>query len=245
MRIVSIYRYALSIQFTVHYSTSILMFHAQLGRQQGMTKTTILLLPPLLLVVLLTPSPCHGWGLLSQTIAAAVVSSLSLGSIDQQQLLQSLKPPTEETPQIVLPSRGLDSNDKESEVVQPLVQGLVYLTSPQQSRPVGSDFLILEVRNGNNWDGKDNNRNEVVAGAKIPVSRIRFPMQFVMSEKNILPGQTVGENDLLVDARICPSATSCSAEDATLKATGISKMISNLPGSDGRSIRAAASLGLR
>ncbi|KAI2500140.1 hypothetical protein MHU86_14346 [Fragilaria crotonensis] len=211
-----------------------------------MTTTRILLLPPLLLVVLLTPYSCHGWGLLSQTIAAAVVSSLSLGNgIDQQQLLQSLKPPTEETPQIVLPSRSQDSNDKNTELVQPLVQGLVYLTSPQQSRPVGSDFLILEIRNGNHEGDKDSHINVVVAGAKIPVSRIRFPMQFAMSEKNILPGQTVGENDLLVDARICPSAASCSADEATFKARGIAKMISNLPGSEGRSMRAAASLGLR
>lgn len=204
-----------------------------------MTWTTLLLL----LVVLLTPAPCHGWGLVSNTIAAAVLSSLSLldgdGS-DRRQLLESLQPPTPETPQIVLPSKTIQDTNSNDRRAQPLVQGLVYLTNPQQSRQrlETSDVLVLEVRNGVHDVA-------VAAGAKIPLSRIRFPMQFAMSEKNILEGQKLGDKDLFIQAKICPATTNCMDDDATLKATGIAKMISNLPGSDGRSIRASASLGLQ
>ena len=186
---------------------------------------------------------CQAWGILSPTIAAAVVSSLlSFHEGDQSQLLQSLRPPTEDMPQIVMPSgQGLSNTDRNQEV-QPLIQGLVYLTQPQ-IRPLPTDFLILEVRNV----GKDDDVDEdvLVAGAKIPMTRIRFPLQFAMSEKNVLAGQTLGMNDLIMDAKICPTPTSCTKTDATLTARGIAKMISNVPGTDGMSIRAGASLGLR
>ena len=216
------------------------------------TKTVLMFL----LVLLITFPSSHGWGgLVSQTIVAAVVSSLSLldGDADRRQLMESLRPPTLDMPQIVLPRKQDNNNNYNSksnennendELVQPLVQGLVYLSNPQQSRSLlgTTDVLVLEIRNVMNDVA-------VVAGAKIPISRIRFPMQFAMSQKNVLAGQKLGEKDLFVQAKICPSVTatttSCSDEDATLKATGIAKMISNLPGSDGRSMRAGASLGLK
>ena len=180
---------------------------------------------------------CQAWGLLSQTIAAAVLSSLSFHEGDQSQFLKSLRPPTEDMPQIVMPS-GQDQSAGSNKEVQPLVQGLVYLTQPQM-RPLSTDFLVLEVRNAGAEE-------VVVAGAKIPIARIRFPLQFAMSEKNILSGQTLGkDDDLIVDAKICPSSMSCPATDATFTARGIAKMISNIPGTDGMSMRAGASLGLR
>ena len=185
-----------------------------------------------LLLLLLAPSPCQAWGLLSSTFAAAVLTSLPLN--DGQQLLKSLTPPTDTMPQIVMPPRAQDVGGDKDEI-QPIVQGLVYLTN-QQLRPMSTDFLVLEVRTTG---------DAIVAGAKIPISRVRFPMQFAMSEKNILPGKQMVNNDLLVDAKVCPSPTTCAEEDASFKAKGIAKMISNLPGSDGTSMRAGASLGLR
>jgi hypothetical protein len=126
---------------------------------------------------------------------------------------------------------------------QPLVQGLVYLTNPRQVRPDPSDVLILSVRSAAPGAGADD--SPVLAGAKIPVSRLRFPVSFAMSEKNILPGKTLSSGDLLVDAKICPSVTPCSQEAASFQAKGIAKVISNIPGLDGSSMRAAASLGLK
>lgn len=185
----------------------------------------------LLLLLLFLPS-CQAWSTLLAKSIAAVVLATTISVDDQQELLKSLKAPTEDTPQIILPRSDIQDQNL------PLVQGLVYLSNPQLVRPLPSDMLILTVRD---WTAPD----QVLAGAKVPVSRIRFPFSFAMSERNVVPGKSLSEKDLLINAKLCPSATPCSDEEASLKADGIAKLVRNLPGSDGASIRAGASLGLK
>lgn len=203
------------------------------------TMTSFRFLSALLLVVV-APS-CSAWAplWLSKSIAVAVLSSLSLND-DPDELMRSLKAPTDDTPQIVMPSRQADGSKNTNDANAPLVQGLVYMSNPRQERPDISDVLILTVR--------DVDKETVLAGAKIPVSRLRLPLSFSMYDKNVLPGQILNgqTGDLIVNAKICPSTTLCSEEEASFQATGIAKVITNLPGlDDGTTMRAAASLGLK
>jgi hypothetical protein len=109
------------------------------------------------------------------------------------------------------------------------------------------DTIVLTVRATNHFDAG------VLAGAKIPVSKIRFPLQFSMFPQNLLvtPEQweEVKNDDLLVQAKICPegaSALPCPDAETIMRAEGIAKAIRNLPGlEEGTQIRAAASIQLQ
>mmetsp|Transcript_7413 Transcript_7413/g.11235 ORF Transcript_7413/g.11235 Transcript_7413/m.11235 type:complete len:239 (+) Transcript_7413:131-847(+) len=172
------------------------------------------------------------------------VTTLSSQEI-QQKLGASLQLPTEDTPQIRLPQNFQPSPD---DGPQPIVQGLVYLVRPNSEiRPYSTDTLVLTA-------GSLTAPDEVLAGAKIPVSRLRFPTSFRMYKENILSGKTSQWSDLeesgeiLVKAKICPEGVPlpCSDDESTLKAQGVSKMVRNLPGlTDGTNFRAAASLPLQ
>lgn len=184
------------------------------------------------LILLFLPC-CNAWSTwLGNSVAAAALATTISVTDPQEDLIKSLKAPTEDTPQIVLPQGAIQEENA------PLVQGLVYLTKPQRVQPLPSDMLLVTVRD---FEAPD----DVLAGAKIPVSRIRFPLNFAMSERNVVLGKSLSDKDLLVKARLCPSDTPCSDEEASLKAEGIAKLLKNLPGSEGTSIRVGASLGLQ
>mmetsp|Transcript_33928 Transcript_33928/g.48189 ORF Transcript_33928/g.48189 Transcript_33928/m.48189 type:complete len:142 (-) Transcript_33928:1745-2170(-) len=121
-----------------------------------------------------------------------------------------------------------------------LLQGLVYLRD-QSLRPNFSDFLIITVRPVDQPD-------EVVAGAKIPASAFRLPLNFDMYPPNIIPGKEAKlDGDLFVRAEVCSTASvPCPKDEISMKADGISKIVKNLPGlPEGIEIRTAASLGLQ
>ena len=180
----------------------------------------------------------------------------------EQQLRQSISPPTAERPQILLPSSAINSNTG-------VVQGLVFLAHPEENRrPLASDILVLQV-----WNEP---RTVLLGGAKIPVSRLRFPMQFQMTSANaIISSSTTGsstsssstgtppssaramwnqavqEEDLVwIDASICPADASvlpCPTSELVYSGVGGSKLIQNLPGQMSGSnggIRSAASVPL-
>mmetsp|Transcript_28276 Transcript_28276/g.39805 ORF Transcript_28276/g.39805 Transcript_28276/m.39805 type:complete len:240 (-) Transcript_28276:1270-1989(-) len=163
----------------------------------------------------------------------------------QQKLGASLQHPTEDTPQIKLTQNFQSSAD---DGPKPIVQGLVYLVRPNSEiRPYSTDTLVLTA-------GSLTTPDDVLAGAKIPVSRLRFPTSFRMYKENILSGKTSQWYDLeesgeiLVKAKICPDGIPlpCSDDESTLKAQGVSKKVRNLPGlPDGTNFRAAASLPLQ
>ena len=136
----------------------------------------------------------------------------------------------------VLPQRGGES---------PILQGLIYVDR-SDSRPSFADTLVITA-------GSADRPDDILAGAKIPVTMARFPMQFSMYQANIARGKedlwskAIG-GDIIVTARVCPEATTlpCNDAESTYKAKGISKIIRNLPGMDeGTLVRTAISLPLK
>ena len=136
----------------------------------------------------------------------------------------------------VLPQKGGES---------PILQGLVYVDR-SNSRPSFADTLVITA-------GSAERPDEILAGAKIPVTMARFPMQFSMYQANIARGKEelwskAMDGDIIVTARVCPEASvlPCNDAESTYKAKGISKIIRNLPGMDeGTTVRTAISLPLK
>jgi len=209
----------------------------------------------------------------STVVAADDFSSISPSSITEL----GLKPPTEEKPQIMLygndrspeglPSqRSLprQSNAKERE---PILQGLVYFpenapkdsvakssSGPQVKQQLDyySDVLVLTAVSATQPEGP------ILAGAKFPVSSVRFPFSFQMYKENLLTKKNgvqetwdsvANTEDVILRATICPSDASkypCEKDETKKSAEGIAKLISNLPGlEEGKVIRAPASLALQ
>lgn len=127
----------------------------------------------------------------------------------------------------------------------PILQGLIYVDR-SDSRPSFADTLVITA-------GSSERPDDVLAGAKIPVTMARFPMQFSMYQANIAKGKEdlwskAMDGDIIVTARVCPEASTLPCKDAesTYKAKGISKVIRNLPGMDeGTLVRTAISLPLK
>lgn len=136
----------------------------------------------------------------------------------------------------VLPQKGGES---------PILQGLVYVDR-SDSRPSFADTLVITA-------GSAERPDEILAGAKIPVTMARFPVQFSMYQANIARGKEelwskAMDGDIIVTARVCPEASAlpCNDAESTYKAKGISKIIRNLPGMDeGTTMRTAISLPLK
>jgi hypothetical protein len=183
-----------------------------------------------------------------------------------------LKPATETKPQITL--KGKIEYDQSLNRGTPhkvdrniILQGLVYFPEfaskdPSAKKTFGkqetqqidyfNDVLVLTAVSSFQPDGPE------LAGAKLPVSSIRFPFSFQMYEENLLisrPGvraaweRAVNSEDILVKARICPSDSSsfpCKDIERKKYAEGVAKLITELPGlKEGEYIRAPASLALQ
>ena len=175
--------------------------------------------------------------------------TFSLDDPQQQQQQQ------QEKIRVVLPEGTRASGGKD-----PILQGLVYFldgpnTPIEQTSP--SDTLVLLAR-------RTEDEAVWIAGAKIQISKVRFPMMFALYKENLLiPSSTwdrqVSSNeDVYIDARICPAATTtnvqkrshgvspCTEEQSTFHAHGIAKLITQLPGlPPGETVRAAATLQLQ
>jgi len=170
-----------------------------------------------------------------------------------------LKPPTEDKPQIMMD--GGDPSQAAANARKPILQGLVYFPdrapenpAPRRERPLDyySDVLVLTAADAARPGGV------ALAGAKFPVSAVRFPFSFRMYEENLLTRDTPGvrdawdavadAGDVLVRAQICPGdapAFPCGAGEAKRGAEGVAKIITGLPGMrEGAVIRAPASLAL-
>ena len=118
---------------------------------------------------------------------------------------------------------------------------LLYLADPQV-RPGPLDTIVVTV-----YSDKDD--STVLAGAKIPVSRARFPVTLRLFSQNIIDADAWKKQagDLVVRAVVCPStAGAVPCDQSTMQAQGVAKMIRNLPGMpEGAGVRAAAALPLK
>lgn len=183
-----------------------------------------------------------------------------------------LKPPTDDKPQIRLSEGALKSAPAKSKTRTPILQGLVYFpervkdkttetgvasistSTPSKSKePLDyySDILVLTAVSAKDPNGL------VLAGAKFPVSTVRFPFSFSMYEQNLLLKrdgvketweEVKNTSDVIIKAYICPGdAATFPCEDGEVKkySEGVAKLITNLPGLlEGEVIRAPASLPL-
>lgn len=146
--------------------------------------------------------------------------------ITQEQLMQSLTPPSDEKPQIIPPDR---SNMQLNQSASPVMEGMVYLLDPND-RPDTSDMIVITLTT------LDDQRN-VLAGAKYPVSRARIPFNFQFKDANVIKGKedlfrSSLDKDLLIQASICPETASsipCLEEESTFVAKGVSKLV-KIPG---------------
>jgi len=205
---------------------------------------------------------------------SVVISSENLSSITPRSISElGLKPPTEEKPQILLNGKvpggppAQRTMSRQTDIRKPILQGLVYFperasNDPAAVSPAGpqvkqqldyySDVLVLTAVSAAQPDGP------VLAGAKFPVSSVRFPFSFQMYKENLLAGRPgvqaawdslADTGDVLLRANICPidtSALPCDDNDVRKHAEGIAKIITDLPGlKEGQVIRAPASLALQ
>ncbi|KAL9183644.1 hypothetical protein ACHAXT_004500 [Thalassiosira profunda] len=199
----------------------------------------------------------------SIAIAAESPSSITPSSIADLGLM----PPTEDKPQIKLndgkaPTTKQPSVSQKANGRQPILQGLVYFPErasrdPDAKSPAGpqvkqqldyySDILVLTAVAADRPDGP------TLAGAKFPVSSVRFPFSFTMYKENLLDqnawSRVADTGDVVLRANICPSDASafpCAQEETKKNAQGVAKLITNLPGlPEGEKIRAPASLALQ
>ena len=190
------------------------------------------------------------------------LSSITLESIDDL----NLKPATDEKPQIKLAETSSTQSPGKSVERKPILQGLVYFperAAPQdkassksvsanlQQMDYYSDVLVLTAVSASQPGSE-----EVLAGAKFPVSRVRFPLNFQMYRENLLlkkPGvkeaweRIEDTEDVIIRASVCPSdASTFPCENPKKTSQGVAKLITNIPGlKDGQVIRAPASLQLQ
>lgn len=182
------------------------------------------------------------WKRVQATTAAIALTTTLLGpppiqqqplSLGQQDLQSTLVAPTQHQPQIQIP--GNLQQDKNS----PILEALLYLADPQ-IRPGPLDTIVITVRDI---------KSGILAGAKIPVSRARFPVQLRLYRQNLLqPASWDRAEDVTVRAVVCPAGTAipCPESDITMQAEGISKLVRNFPGlPEGVEVRAGAALPLK
>ena len=173
-------------------------------------------------------------------------------------ITQSLSPPTEERPPIALPNlqnlRNDSNNNNNRQRTTPSlpspqrVEALITLENPQQ-RPSPSDILVIQVYESRNCQ-------QLLGGARVPIARIRFPIQVQLTSANAkspsssssVSGVEVwntltSSQDLWMVANVCPGGngvdddgngrTTCldpQGKDILFQATGISKFLTTLPG---------------
>jgi hypothetical protein len=126
--------------------------------------------------------------------------------------------------------------------------GLLTLKNPRSElRPTASDVVLLTVRDVKHPE-------TVLAGAKLPVSRIRFPLRFKLSTSNLVSAkeaaiwkESASQHDLLVQAVVCSSQSLTSSKSTTcsnssFQAQGVAKLL-RLSDND-VTIRSAVSLPL-
>jgi hypothetical protein len=234
MKLIALFTIIINLQLTTTYAWSLLPWTRQ---EMERTAASTMVASALMLGAPSLPAGATDANMLAM---APEITSL------EERIQSGLAPATEDRPQIVLNPKDA-ANNLLREENRFTVQGLVYLYNPQAERPLFTDTLVLTVTN---------QADKVLAGAKIPVSKLRFPLKFRMSESNVVNGQlkvwekaTRGDDILIIKAAICPEESEklpCPTSQQTFTGSGVSKLIPNLPGLNLEQsmggIRAAASI---
>jgi hypothetical protein len=229
----------------------------------GLTTTCGLLAPPLPVLAF-------------DSVSVSVSDSTSSDDNDfQAELKRSLRPPTDERPPISLPADAFrtttDQNNKSrgpsmnNNIPPPTtIQALIALTNPQ-IRPSPGDVLVIQV-----YDGPDDGNNRprlLLGGAKVPVARIRFPVQIQLTTQNAaipaaIPAaaaaaslqkskskweELASSQDLWIVASINHKNDNDNDDGSysTFYAAGISKFLTSLPGLDAETLQSLGQSGIR
>ena len=254
-----------------NYASCDLARKATMERWGGvMMKPAVALISSCFCFLFVHPEPSfarHAMPSLLTSVRGPDLSSITLESIDDL----NLKPATDEKPQIKLAetSQAQVSTQSSGKSIErkPILQGLVYFPeraaapqgkAPSKPAPANlqqmdyySDVLVLTA-----VSASPPGNEEVLAGAKFPVSRVRFPLNFQMYKENLLlkkPGvkeaweKIEDSEDVIIRASICPiDASTFPCENPKKTSQGVAKLITNIPGlKDGQVIRAPASLQLQ
>ena len=179
--------------------------------------------------------------------ATAAQSSLS------DEILQSLRPATAERPAISLSSPAIKDPTKPILPLPTTVSALVNLQNPQL-RPSPGETLVIQV-----WTARPGDvihrQGILLGGAKIPVSRIRFPVQIQLTIDNALSDRkeswkdVASRSDLYLTATVCAAngdwveskndatrPSICTNVTSSFEAMGVSKLLTELPGLEKASI---------
>jgi hypothetical protein len=127
------------------------------------------------------------------------------------------------------------------------MEGLLSLANPQSEiRPAYTDTIVITIQ--------DLAQPEtVLGGARVPVSKARFPFTFRLFPKNILNDhldewkQIANQGDVLVKVWVCPEdMPRCLQGQSRMQSQGVAKLIRNLPGMEkDQTIRAPVALPLQ
>lgn len=150
----------------------------------------------------------------------------------QRGLQSSLQAPTTDQPQIPLPYPSSNMGNKPNIPPSSQVQALVSFQNPKIERPPITDsVLILQV-----FDKRPAEGGVSMGGAKIPVSKVRFPVSVSLGLKNAKVQEqwerVSSKQDLWVQAMICDQASKlpCSSNQQLYRGEGLSKLLNELPG---------------
>lgn len=130
------------------------------------------------------------------------------------------------------------------------IQALISIQNPNVQRPLASDVLVLQVFD---QPTSGSNDSKALGGAKIPVAKLRFPASVSLGLENAKQPQewkdASSKQDLWLQASICNEEASkfpCQPEEQAYRASGISKLLNQLPNENGDAngfaIRVPASL---
>jgi hypothetical protein len=192
-------------------------------------------------------------------------SSISYNGLDYVATDSSSNAATERpTRRAVLPQGTRSASGKD-----PILQGLVYFLDDARPSLSPSDTLFVIAHRRPVTDQSGPSDMEIIAGAKIKLSKIRFPVLLNLYEENIINPSiweaVSSKEDVYIDALICPGidvqngevlprnpslnargVIPCAEEQSSFKAHGLAKLISNLPELPPEVVvRAAASLQLQ
>lgn len=151
----------------------------------------------------------------------------------QEQIIQSLTPPTDEKPQIRPPDLSQLSTQRPDTQNTPIMEGMVYLLDSSDNsddRPDINDIIVITMANISDPEN-------ILAGAKYPVYKARLPFNFQLKAANVIKGKEdlyhmAMDKDLWVDVRVCPEDSvhlPCLKEESTFLAQGVSKLV-KIPG---------------
>jgi len=189
-------------------------------------------------VLAFAPLPSHAADAASAVPAEQTTASTSAAIETAEALGFKVRTGRPDRTSIKLPTgEGIDRNVLQRQ--KSSLGGLVFLSNAQE-RPPSTGVLFITVQQ---WDDDvDGNKNRILAGAKVPMTKVIFPFQFTLGPQNVKSGVALADwttalagDDLLVQTFSCPPAATsgdravatniCPPSEREFTGKGISKWL--------------------